>query len=119
MTLNQQRAIALAQALTSGQVSAGSLSDSDWDLLLLAADLNNPQSLPQIVSRRVLDRAARGIGYFEGTGGCVVDPNGWAEDEWEKGTATGPRAAAAAGSNRMRHDGPGAHLPPGPWASPN
>jgi hypothetical protein len=66
MTGNQRRAIALAEQICEGTVSATHLSDADWGLLLLAADVTNTHSLPLLVCYRVLDRASRGLGYFAG-----------------------------------------------------
>jgi hypothetical protein len=67
VTNNQWRAAVLAADICGHKLDAANLTDPDWDLLLLAADLNNPLSLPLLVCHRVLDRAARGVGYFEGT----------------------------------------------------
>ena len=74
MTTNQWRAAVLAAEVCRGRVNAADLADADWDLLLLAADLNNPLSLPLLVCHRVLDRASRGVGYFEGAtpGACPI-----------------------------------------------
>ena len=65
VTRNQCRAAALAAEICGGRRDAAMLSEEDWHLLLLAADLNNPLSLPLLVCNRVLDRAARGVGYFD------------------------------------------------------
>jgi hypothetical protein len=64
MTRNQRRAAALAQDLRSGGLQASDLSDTDWDLLLLAADLHDPRSVPLTVSSRVLERAMQRTGFF-------------------------------------------------------
>jgi hypothetical protein len=64
MTRNQRRAAALAQDLRSGGLQAADLSDTDWDLLLLAADLHDPRSVPLTVSSRVLERVALRTGFF-------------------------------------------------------
>ena len=64
MTCKQRRAASLAQSVCDGTVPAADVTQADWGLLLLAADLRNPNSLPLIVCHRVLDRARRGVGYF-------------------------------------------------------
>jgi len=64
MTGNQRRAASLGQSVCDGTVPAADVNEADWGLLLRAADLHNPNSLPLIVCHRVLDRAARGVGYF-------------------------------------------------------
>jgi len=67
VTTNQWHAASLAAQICQHMVDPADLSDHDWHLLLLAADLNSPQSLPLLVCCRVLDQAARGVGYFEDT----------------------------------------------------
>ncbi len=66
MTRNQIRACQLAAGLLSNQISIDAVSDSDWALLLLAADLHaQPLASPLVVARRVVrNRQAKG-GYFE------------------------------------------------------
>ena len=64
MTSNQLRAADLARALCAGRVSVADLTDRDWNLLLLAADLNNVCAVPAVVCRRVLERVGQGTGYF-------------------------------------------------------
>ena len=64
MTRNQHRSIELARQLVLGTLNAEQLSDEDWNLLLLAAGLNNPRSLPPVVAHRVLNQAAGQNGYF-------------------------------------------------------
>ena len=64
MTTNQQRAVALAEAIRRGWLEPATLLDEDWNLLLLAAGLNRCQSSPRLVASRVLDRSRRRVGYF-------------------------------------------------------
>lgn len=64
MTRNQQRAVQLARNISSGRLDPADLSDGDWHLLLLAANINNAMSLPALVCGRVLNQAERQIGYF-------------------------------------------------------
>lgn len=64
MTRNQQRAVTLARQVSNGLHDPAQLTDGDWNLLLLAADLNNTTSLPMLVCARVLNQAERRVGYF-------------------------------------------------------
>jgi hypothetical protein len=64
MTRNQRHAIDLAQGICAGTLDPGSIADHDWHLLLLAAEINNGRSSPLAVGRKVLTRAALGVGYF-------------------------------------------------------
>jgi hypothetical protein len=64
VTTNQTRALHLARALSDGRLSAATISDDDWTLLLLAAGINHAGSTPAVVSRHVLDSAAAETGYF-------------------------------------------------------
>lgn len=64
MTTNQTRALYLARALSEGWLSAATIGDDDWTLLLLAAGMNHAASAPAVVSRHVLDSAAAQTGYF-------------------------------------------------------
>ena len=64
MTRNQQRAVMLARHVSNGLHDPADLTDGDWNLLLLAADLNNTTSLPMLVCARVLNQAERRVGYF-------------------------------------------------------
>ena len=64
MTSIQERAVRIADRVRHRELDPATLCDADWHLLLLAAGLNNQQSLPPIVCRRVLDRAARQVGFF-------------------------------------------------------
>lgn len=64
MTSIQERAVRLAERVRHRELDPATLSDADWHLLLLAAGLNNQQSLPPIVCRRVLDHAGRQVGFF-------------------------------------------------------
>ena len=66
MTRNQHRAVMLARHVSNGLHDPADLTDGDWNLLLLAADLNNATSLPMLVCARVLNQAERGVGYFSG-----------------------------------------------------
>ena len=67
MTRNQQQAVSLARRISSGSLDPADLSDAEWNLLLLAGDLNSATSLPMLVCGRVLNRAERRIGYFSDT----------------------------------------------------
>ena len=64
MNRNQRRAVQLAGAILAHQLDPADLPDGDWALLLLAADLHNPLSLPPFVARRVLEQSEHGRGYF-------------------------------------------------------
>ena len=64
MTCDQRRAASLAQSVCDGWLRADDVSEADWALLLRAAGLRNPHSLPLLVCHRVLDRVRRGVGYF-------------------------------------------------------
>lgn len=64
MTHNQKRAIALAGDIHHGRIDAGQLPDVDWDLLLLAAEMNKRLAPPMLIASRVLERATRHLGYF-------------------------------------------------------
>jgi hypothetical protein len=67
MTRNQRRAIEIACALCAGHLSESTMSDCDWNLLLLAAEINDCRARPLLVCQRVLERAMQGLGYFAGT----------------------------------------------------
>jgi hypothetical protein len=67
VTTNQWRAASLAARICQRHVDPSEIPERDWHLLLLAADLRNPGSLPLLVCCRVLDQAARGLGYFAST----------------------------------------------------
>ena len=67
MTTNQWRAASLATGICQHRVDPSEITERDWHLLLVAADLNSPESLPLLVCFRVLDQAARRVGYFEST----------------------------------------------------
>ena len=64
MTGNQKKVLSLATGILERRIAAGDLGDSDWHLLLLAAGVNNPVSVPLLVAHRVLDHFSRSIGYF-------------------------------------------------------
>ena len=64
MTNNQRRAVDLAQQIRQGITDAADLSEMDWCLLLLAADLNRNSAPPLMVADRVLKRAELQIRYF-------------------------------------------------------
>ena len=66
MTRNQRHAVEIARAVDAGRLSECAISDRDWSLLLLAAEINDCRARPLIVCQRVLERAARGLGYFAG-----------------------------------------------------
>lgn len=57
MTSNQKRAVILARDVCRGANDAASLSDDEWQLLLLAAGTNNCRPHPLPVCRRVLEQA--------------------------------------------------------------
>jgi hypothetical protein len=69
MTRNQQRALFLAQAVIDGSMHPSDLSDEDWALLLMAADLNNPLSSPMRIARLVLLQFEHRMGYFRAEDG--------------------------------------------------
>ena len=75
MSINQTRALELARGISRGALDADDLADRDWILLLLAAGLNNPWSLPLIVSARVLNRFNERIGYFADAADASFDGN--------------------------------------------
>jgi hypothetical protein len=64
MTAVQQKIVRLACGLCEGRLIPDDIPAGDWELLLEAADLHNPHSLPQIVSHRVLRYAQLHRGYF-------------------------------------------------------
>jgi hypothetical protein len=64
MTVNQRRAVRLAEGILSGAIVPTMLSEEDWALMLLAAELNNTRSIPSMVARRILQREAEHLGYF-------------------------------------------------------
>ena len=66
MTRNQRHAIEIARALCAGLLSECTMSDGDWNLLLLAAEINDCRAKPPLVCQRVLERAMQGLGYFAG-----------------------------------------------------
>ena len=68
MTRNQRHAIEIARALCAGLLSECTMSDGDWNLLLLAAEINDCRARPPLVCQRVLERAMQGLGYFASTG---------------------------------------------------
>lgn len=65
LTNNHRHAIALARQILSDERAADEITDSDWALLMLAADVNRCDSAPQLVARRVLDAFERQSGYFD------------------------------------------------------
>jgi hypothetical protein len=102
MTSNQRRAVTLARQVCAGRLSTDSVTDGDWHLLLLAADVPSPQSLPLLVCHRVLDRARRGEGYFAkserlGEGETTSGGAPWGSTAARRGRRTGPHAAPAPG----------------------
>ena len=65
---NQNMAMDLAERLISGSLPAKDLSDDQWALLLLAADLVHvSHSQPLIVAHRILHHSAEKRGYFANT----------------------------------------------------
>jgi hypothetical protein len=66
MTRNQRHAVEIARAMRAGRMSESAISDRDWNLLLLAAEINDYRAKPLIVCWRVLERATKGLGYFAG-----------------------------------------------------
>lgn len=64
MTTNQRRAAVLAEQIFLGARSPEALPDNDWSLLLLAAGTNAVAAPAAVVSRRVLEYANQGSGYF-------------------------------------------------------
>ena len=74
MTTVQQRVVRLACGICEGRLIPEDLQDADWQLLLEAAELNNPHSLPQIVSHRILRYAQQHRGYFAVQPPATPDP---------------------------------------------
>ena len=64
MTTNQRRAAAIAEEISRGTRSPNALSDLEWSLLLLAAGTNAMAAPAAQVSRRVLENASFGTGFF-------------------------------------------------------
>jgi hypothetical protein len=64
MTKNQTRAVSLARALLEQRLHAVDLADADWHLLLMAADVYSPLSLPLVVAHRVVQHWSQKRGYF-------------------------------------------------------
>lgn len=64
MTGNQKNALELAEKIVRQDKTAVELSERQWHLLLLAAGLNNPCSLPQFVAHKVLREFQSRRGYF-------------------------------------------------------
>ena len=52
-TSNQRRAVVLAEAIRDGAAEADGLSDADWHLLLLAANVRSGQPLPPFLAQRM------------------------------------------------------------------
>jgi hypothetical protein len=65
MTRNQLYAIALAEDVGRGRADPDRLPDEDWQLLLLAAGVNNACARPSVVCDRVLERARGRRDYFD------------------------------------------------------
>ena len=68
MTANQIRAVRLALGVVDEEFNPGDLSDSDWQLLLLAAGVNNVCASPKIVAEQVLRHLTCSSGYFSSAG---------------------------------------------------
>lgn len=64
MTVNQQRVVQIALKIFRNEHGCEELSDADWQLLLLAAGLNNVSVRPDVAARRVLENAETEQGYF-------------------------------------------------------
>ena len=64
MNCNQQRAVDLAGAVLAGRVLPSDVTDTEWALLLLAADLCDELSPPLPVACGVLDQFDHHRGYF-------------------------------------------------------
>lgn len=93
VTTNQTRAVLLAREMSAGRASTTTISDNDWNLLLLAAGLNHAASSPLEVARRVLATAYAGTGYFwPGDRPCHPQP--------PAGPAPRPRARRTRGAGR-------------------
>lgn len=65
LTNNHRRSIALAKQILSGEQRPENITDADWALLMLAADINRCDSAPSVVARRVLDAYEQMTGYFD------------------------------------------------------
>jgi len=72
MTANQRHSLELAVDLLAERRSPADLTDSQWALLLLAADVRNPQAIPQLVAYRIMQQFEQGTGYFSPS--CVATP---------------------------------------------
>ena len=72
MNRNQKRAVTIARAIEVEGAESTSISESDWNLLLLAAEMNDIRAHPRILSHRVLERALRRLGYFADDDPCAV-----------------------------------------------
>jgi hypothetical protein len=64
LTANQRRASELAQAIIDQTISVESMTDDQWALLMLAADVFSIYSSPLLLAHRVGFRLSRRIGYF-------------------------------------------------------
>jgi hypothetical protein len=64
MTSNQRRVIRLATQILEDEHFAAKISDPEWELLLLAAGLNNVSARPSMVAHLVLHNLAHADGYF-------------------------------------------------------
>jgi hypothetical protein len=64
MTRNQQRAVQLADAILEHKIRASDVPDPEWQLLLLAAGLENSSSMPVLVAYLVRHNLAQKSGYF-------------------------------------------------------
>ena len=64
MTANQKRVVQMALDILRDEYMAQDLCDADWQLLLLAAGLNNVCVRPDVAARRVLENAESECGYF-------------------------------------------------------
>jgi hypothetical protein len=64
MTLNQKLAATLAQGIAHWRLDPASLSDWQWQLLLLASGVHCAYARPAVVARRVLESVRARDGYF-------------------------------------------------------
>jgi hypothetical protein len=83
MTSNQQRALFLAQAVIDGDTHPANLTDEDWALLLMAADINNVVASPMRIAYQVLCQFEHRMGYFRAQDGQ------WQCLNWQQATTSG------------------------------
>jgi len=68
VTRNQQRAVELADAILTRKLPPSAVTETEWALLLLAADLCNELSPAMFVAGRVLEHFDGRRGFFATAG---------------------------------------------------